>query len=75
MHKVACGLQPSTTTACAGQANTGGIRGKLRGICGAKVGATYGNDGEHTKGVVDYDRPNLIMGGSGVGYRSRFAAR
>ena len=70
MRKVACGLQPSTTTARAGQANTGGIRGKVRSICGAKVGATYGNDGEHTKGGVDYDRRNLIRGGSVVGYRS-----
>jgi len=67
---VACGLQPSTTTARAGQANTGGIRGKVRSICGAKVGATYGNDGEHTKGGVDYDRQNLIRGGSVVGYQS-----
>ena len=73
MRKVACGLQPSTTTARAGQANTGGTRGKVRGICGAKVGATYGNDGEHTKGGVDYDRRNLIRGGSVVGYRSAAA--
>ena len=56
LRKVACGLQPSTTTARARQANTNGIRGKVRSICGAKVGATYGNDGEHTKGGVDYDR-------------------
>ena len=71
MRKVACGLQPSTTTARAGQANTGGIRGKVRSICGAKVGATDGNDGKHTKGGIDYDRRNLIRGGSVVGYRSR----
>ena len=70
MRKVACGLQPSTTTARAGQANTGGIRGKVRSICGAKVDATDGNDGKHTKGGVDYDRRNLIRGGSVVGYRS-----
>ena len=70
MRKVACGLQPSTTTARAGQANTGGIRGKVRSICGAKVDATDGNDGKHTKGGIDYDRPNLIRGGSAVGYRS-----
>ncbi len=38
------------------QANTGGIRGKVRSICGAKVGATYGNDGEHTKRQLDYNR-------------------
>ena len=70
MRKVACGLQPSTTTARAGQTNTGGIRGKVRSICGAKVGATDGNDGKHTKGGVDYDRRNLIKDGSVVGYRS-----
>ena len=70
MRKVACGLQPSTTTARAGQANTGGIRGKVRSICGAKVDATDGNDGKHTKGGIDYDRQNLIRGGSVVGYRS-----
>jgi hypothetical protein len=70
LRKVACGLQPSTTTARAGQATTGGIRGKVRSICGAKVGATDGNDGEHKKGGVDYDRRNLIRGGSVVGYRS-----
>ena len=70
MRKVACGLQPSTTTARAGQANTSGIRGKVRSICGAKVGATDGNDGKHTKGGIDYDRRNLIRGDSVVGYRS-----
>ncbi len=67
-HKVACGLQPSSTTARAGQANTGGIRGKVRGLCGAKVGATDGNGGKYTKGGIDYDRRNLIRGGSVVGY-------
>ena len=70
MRKVACGLQPSTTIARVGQANTGGIRGKVRNICGAKVGATDGNDGKHTKGGIDYDRRNLIRGGSVVRYRS-----
>ena len=54
----------------AGQANTGGTRGKVRSICGAKVGATDANGGKHTKGSIDYDRPNLIRGGSAVGYRS-----
>ena len=34
---------------------------------GAKVGATDGNDGKHTKGGVDYDRRNLIRDGSVVG--------
>jgi len=28
----------------------------VRGTCGAKVGATDGNDGKHTKGGIDYDR-------------------
>jgi len=42
----------------------------VRSICGAKVGATDGNDGKHTKGGIDYDRRNLIRGGSVVGYRS-----
>ena len=42
----------------------------MRGICGAKVCATYGNDGEHTKIGVDYDHRNLIRGGSAIGYRS-----
>ena len=37
---------------------------------GSCTGATYGNDGEHTKGGVDYDRRNLIRGGSVFGYRS-----
>jgi len=58
----------------AGQANTGGIRGKVRGICGAKVGATDGNDGKHTKGGIDYDHQNLIGCGSAVGYRSAASA-
>ena len=39
-------------------------------VTGAKVGATDGNDGKHTKGGVDYDRRNLIRDGSVVGYRS-----
>ena len=39
---------------------------------GSCTGATYGNDGEHTKGGVDYDRRNLIRGGSVVEYRSTF---
>ena len=56
MSKMACGLQPSTAAARAGHANTGGIRGKVRGTCGAKVGATDRNVGKHTKGVIDYDR-------------------
>ena len=42
----------------------------MRGICGAKVGATDGNVGKHTKGGIDYDRRNLIRGGSAVGHRS-----
>ena len=63
-------LQPSTTTARAGQANTGGIRGQVRGTCGAKVGATDGNDGKYTKVGIDYDRQNLIWGGSAVGHQS-----
>ena len=75
MRKVACGLQPSTTAARARQANTGGIRSKVRGTCGAKVGATDGNDEKHTKGGIDYDRPNLIRGGSVVGYRSHLCDR
>jgi len=41
----------------------------VRSICGTKVGATHGNDGKHTKGGVDYNRRNLIRGGSVVGYR------
>jgi len=47
----------------------------VRSICGAKVGATDGNDGEHTKGGVDYDCRNLIRGGSVVGYRSNEVKR
>ena len=37
-----------------------------------KVGATDGNDGKHTKGGIDFDRRNLIRGGSVVGYRSQY---
>ena len=44
-------------------------------VTGAKVGATDGNDGKHTKGGVDYDRRNLIRDGSVVGYRSPAARR
>ena len=55
--KMAFGLQPSTTTARAGQANTGGIRGQVRGTCGAKVGATDGNDGKYKKVGTDYEGP------------------
>ena len=65
---MSCGLQPSTTSERAGQANTSGIRGKVRSICGAKVGATDGNDGKKTKDRVDHDGRNLISGGSAVGY-------
>ena len=68
LRKVACSLQPSTTSARAGQANTRGIRGKVGSICGAKVGATDGNDGKQTKDRVDHDGRNLISGGSAVGY-------
>jgi len=51
---MAFGLQQSTTTERTGQANTGGIRGQVRGTCGAKVGATDGNDGKYTKFGIDY---------------------
>lgn len=66
---MSCGLQPSTTSERAGQANTSVTRGKVRSICGAKVGATDGNDGKKTKDRVDHDGRNLISGGSAVGSR------